>query len=114
MLRKIITPVQRLAASQAQWVNRSLVHGNHRSSRFFSYAALGKEELDQAMGSLKGDWTLKKENDRTSISRTFEFVDFVEAWSFMSFVALKVSSHTLPVHGIFFKALTCSLEYRNA
>jgi len=57
--------------------------------RCLSYQMLSPDELADAQTKLSG-WSLVDGDERTALSKTFQFDDFVQAWSFMSKIALKV------------------------
>ena len=51
---------------------------------------LSDQELEELQGALP-NWSLS--DDRLSIKRNFSFADFVEAWGFMSRVAILAEKH---------------------
>ena len=57
--------------------------------RRLSYKALSDAEVAEAAARLSG-WNVVKGSERTALSKSFVFGTFVEAWSFMTSVALQV------------------------
>jgi hypothetical protein len=61
-----------------------------KSARALSYQQLDDAAVEDALRELGPNWRLTKGSDRTALASSFEFDNFVEAWSFMSGVALQV------------------------
>ena len=72
-------------------VRQPLRQAKKAARRTLSYNSLSDTEIVEAQKILS-DWNIVSFADKTALSKTFEFENFVDAWSFMSGVALQVET----------------------
>ena len=77
-------------AKAASTLFRSVVRQSRGVGRRLSYQALASSELETAVETLDGWAVIAKDDAKTVLAKKFQFANFVEAWSFMSSVALQV------------------------
>jgi hypothetical protein len=78
-----------LRHSRSAILTASSSSSSSSSGRRLSYTARSDAEVAEAAARLSG-WNVVKGSERTALSKSFVFGTFVEAWSFMTSVALQV------------------------